>query len=145
MHLLRHVHVPHPWQVNALDSSDHALTAARAALEKHAEDVQVIDVRGLSSVTDFFVICTAASSRQVDALKEHIEAALAARGCSVWHTEGTMVSARSAPSGVGALQWILMDCGPVVVHLFDQPTRDFYRLEDLWADAPRIALAAPAG
>ena len=98
-------------------------------------------MRGLSSVTDFFVICTAASSRQVDALKEQIEAVLAAQGCSVWHTEGMTASARTAPPTGEALQWILMDCGAVIVHLFDQSTRDFYRLEDLWADAPRIALA----
>ena len=104
------------------------MTAARAALEKHADDVQVIDVRGLSNVTDFFVICTAGSTRQVDALKAHIEAGLASQGCSVWHSEGVP-------------PWVLVDCGPIVVHIFDQPARAFYRLEDLWADAPRIALA----
>ena len=121
------------------DSRALALLAARAALEKHAEHVVVMDLRAISTVADFFVICTAASSPQIEALKEHIEAALASRGCAVWHTEG------APPSGGGDplardFRWVLMDCGEVVVHLLDQPARAFYRLEDLWADAPRIAV-----
>ena len=121
-----------------IDSQEEAITAVRAALEKQAEAVAVLDLRTLSSVADFFVICTAGSARQIEALKDHIEAALAKSGWSVWHTEGT---ARSpGPSGVGepAPQWVLMDCGDVVVHLLDQQARTFYRLEDLWADAPRL-------
>ncbi|MBI4597244.1 MAG: ribosome silencing factor [Candidatus Omnitrophica bacterium] len=105
------------------------MIAARAALEKQAENVLVMDVRGLSNVTDFFVLCTAASSRQLDAIKGHLEAVLETAGCSLWHIEG----ASGAP-------WILMDFGPLVVHLLDSAARDFYRLEDLWADAPRIAV-----
>lgn len=123
------------------DSQAAALLAARAALDKHAEGVVVMDLRTLSSITDFFVICTAESSRQLSALKDHIEAVLHQHGTSVWHTEGTAV-----PSGVSPLmppsQWVLMDCGDVVVHLFDPHGRNFYRLEELWADAPRVPLSA---
>ncbi|MDP3722109.1 MAG: ribosome silencing factor [Candidatus Omnitrophota bacterium] len=114
-----------------------ALLAARTALEKQGEDVIVLDLRSLSSVTEFFVICTAGSARQLTALKEHLEAAFAQQAYEVWHTEGTT----AAPSAFNhAPQWILMDCGDVVIHLLDHAARAFYRLEDLWADAPRIPL-----
>ena len=120
-----------------LDSQTKASLAARAALDKQADDVVILDLRALSTVTDFFVVGTAASGRQIDAIKEHLEAVLAGQGASVWHTEG---AAARAPAGREAMgvQWVLMDCGDVVIHLFDQPARDFYRLEELWADAPRV-------
>lgn len=123
-----------------LDQQAKALLAARVALEKQAEHVVVMDVRTLSNVTDFFVVCTAGSARQLSALKEHIEAALAQHGCRVWHTEGV---AGTGGQGMppGEPNWVLMDCGDLVVHLLDQPARAFYRLEELWADAPRIAVA----
>ena len=115
---------------NALrDSQAKALIAARAALEKQAEDVVVMDLQGLSTVADFFVICTAGSGRQMTALKDHIETVLERHGSAVWHTEDSI--ARDP-------QWVLMDCGEIVIHLLDAQARDFYRLEQLWADAPRI-------
>jgi ribosome-associated protein len=106
-----------------------------------------MDVRVLSSVTDFFVICTADSHRQFDAIKDHVEAKLAEAGGSVWHVEGAASPLlRVAKQRVGDTsprtghepQWLLMDCGDIVVHLLDQETRSFYRLEELWADAPRL-------
>ena len=123
-----------------LDSQARALIAARAALEKHAEGVVVMDLRSLSTVADFFVICTAGSGPQITALKEHIEAALKRHGGAVWHIEGSAAS----PEVLRALnhhsQWVLMDCGEIVVHLLDEQARTFYRLEQLWADAPRIPI-----
>ena len=116
-----------------------ALAAAHAVLEKQAEQVVVVDLRSLSSVTDFFVICTAGSSRQIDALKDHIEAVLSGQGWPVWHTEGD-----AAPPSRGFTldpQWVLMDYGDLVVHVMDQKSRSFYQLEQLWADAPRVPLA----
>lgn len=100
----------------------------------------ILDLRALSGITDYFVMCTGESSRQIEALAEHIEAQLARDGCPVRHTEGTgsSPSGESASGWVSATQWVLMDCGDVVVHLLDRPTRAFYRLEDLWADAPRV-------
>lgn len=117
-----------------------ALIAARAALEKHAEGVVVMDLRSLSTVTDFFVICTGGSTPHLDALKDHIEAILAERGCPVWHTEGATHAARPSGTFPDEPQWVLMDCGDIVVHLLNQRARSFYRLEDLWADAPRVSL-----
>ena len=126
-----------------MTSQAKALLAARAACEKQAEQVVVIDVRALSSVTDFFLICTASSGPQLTALIEHIEAALERHGTRVGHIEG---ASTTAPAFLDheVRRWILMDCGDVVVHLFDPPARAFYRLEDLWADAPRLEIPRPS-
>ena len=122
-----------------IDSQAKALLAARAALEKHAEDVVLIDLRALSDVTDFFVVCTAQTAPQIAAIRDHIDAMLSRQGESVWHTEGSPASVgrSQAPED---LQWVLLDCGDMVVHLLDPRARAFYRLEELWADAPRTAL-----
>ena len=101
----------------------------------------MLDLRALSSVTDFFVLCTAGSGRQIDALKDHIEATLAQHACTVWHTEGSTAARPVTSAFTPAPQWVLMDCGEIVVHLMDPVARSFYRLEDLWADAPRVACA----
>ena len=125
------------------DSQATALLAARAAIEKQAEGVVVIDLRALSTVADFFIVCTGTSGRQIEALKDHIEAVLSRQGRRVWHVEGTSGSAQ--PQGMTQeFQWVLMDCGEIVVHLFDERSRSFYRLEQLWADAPRLPAEASA-
>ncbi len=105
-----------------------------------------MDLRALSNVTDFFVVCTADSAPQINAIKDHIEATFAQQGCAVFHTEGAAAALgprrdREVP------QWVLLDCGDVVVHLLDEPARTFYQLEQLWADAPRVSLdsAGPPG
>ena len=131
-------------QGRELESRAKALIAARAALEKQAEGVVILDLRSISTVADFFVVCTAGSGRQLDALKDHIEAVLALQGCVVWHTEGSPPTGGSMRSSNHALQWVLMDCGEIVVHLLDQQARTFYRLEELWADAPRVAIPSSA-
>ena len=122
----------------ASDSQTNALIAGRAALEKQAERVVVMDLRAISTVTDFFVICTADSARQLHALKEHLETVLNQHGCPVWHTEGSPAAAGRA--ALGEPQWVLLDCGEIVVHLLDARARAFYRLEELWADAPRVTV-----
>ncbi len=123
-----------------LDSQAKALLIARVALDKQAEGVSILDLRALSTVTDFFVVCTAGSGRQLTAIKEHIEHALNERGARVWHTEGVVPSGASSALPGAAPQWVLIDCGEVVVHLLDDAARAFYRLEELWADAPRVAI-----
>ena len=128
-----------------LDSQAKALIAARAALDKQAEGVVVLDLRAISTVADFFVVCTAGSGRQIDALKDHIEATLYGQGCAVWHTEGSASTGGTADLSNHAPQWVLMDCGEIVVHLLDQRARTFYRLEELWADAPRVPIPSSAG
>ena len=116
-------------------SRECALDAARAANEKKATDIMVQEVRDLIGVTDYFVIATAANNRQVNAIIEEIEDKLREDdGIKPTHRE---VSADGS--------WSLLDYGNIVVHVFMPETRDFYRLEQLWNDAPVIDLAAEAG
>ena len=112
-----------------------ALDAARAANEKKATDIMVQEVRELIGVTDYFVIATAANNRQVDAIVDAVEERLREQdGAKPLHRE---VSSDGS--------WSLLDYGSVVVHVFMPETRDFYRLEQLWNDAPVVDLAAEAG
>jgi ribosome-associated protein len=103
--------------------------AARAALEKNALDVAVLDLQGLSGVADYFLICSARSTTQADTVAEAVRIALRAHGVRPRHTEG------SAESG-----WLLLDYGDVVVHVFLEATRGFYALERLWGDAPLVSV-----
>lgn len=112
-----------------------ALIAARAADEKKATDILVQEVRELVSVTDYFVIATAANNRQVSAIIDNIEEKLREQaGVKPLHREGTNEGS-----------WALLDFGSFVVHVFQPEARDYYRLEELWNDAPVIDLAAEAG
>ncbi len=88
-----------------------------------------MDIKKFSDITDFFIICSGNSTRQVKAITDHIIEKLKERGDKIWHIEGYQYAL-----------WVLLDCGDVVVHLFHRPTRDFYDLERLWADAPQINL-----
>jgi ribosome-associated protein len=103
--------------------------AARAALEKNALDVAVLDLQGLSGIADYFLICSARSTTQADTLAEAVRVALKAHGVRPRHTEG------SAESG-----WLLLDYGDVVVHVFLEATRGFYALDRLWGDAPLVSV-----
>lgn len=112
-----------------------ALIAARAADDKKATDIMVQEVGSLVSVTEYFVIATAANNRQVDAIIDAIEEAERIQAhVKPLHREGT-------DDGL----WALLDYGSFVVHVFQPETRDYYRLEDLWNDAPIIDLAKEAG
>jgi ribosome-associated protein len=131
--------------VTGIDTQAKAVLAARAAIAKHAEDVLVLDVRKLSSVTDWFVIGTVHSAPQVRGVREEIETAMQARGQRLWHVEGETEVKRGGPGQDGSPQlWVLLDCGDVLIHLFNPPARQFYQLERLWGDAPQIPLD-PAG
>ena len=112
----------------AIKPPAHALAhrIAQLALEKKAEDILVVDLRGLSSACDFFVICSAGSEPQVKGIVDHIEDALSASTDRPWHVEGR-----------SHRRWVLIDCVDVVVHVFHRETREYYMLERLWADAPR--------
>ncbi len=112
-----------------------ALIAACAADSKKATDLMIQEVGALVSVTDYFVIATAANSRHVDAVVDAIEEAERKEaGIKPFHREGT-------DDGL----WALLDYGSFVVHVFQPQTRDYYRLEDLWNDAPVIDLRKEAG
>lgn len=118
-----------------LDSKSCALIAARAADEKKATDIMVQEVRDLIGVTDYFVIVTASNNRQVEAIVDEIEDQERIQGhIKPLHREGTQDGT-----------WALLDYGNFIVHVFQPETREFYRLEALWNDAPIIDLAAEAG
>lgn len=119
----------------AKSSRECALIAARAACGKKATDIMIQDVRELVSVTDYFVIATAANNRQVAAIIDAIEEAERKEGgVKPLHTEGTN-------DGV----WALLDYGAFVVHVFQPEARDFYQLEELWNEAPIIDLSLEEG
>lgn len=104
-----------------------AAACARIALETKAEDLVVLDVRGLASFTDYFVIMSGRSTRHVQGLAEAIAGALHAKRIGSKHSEGLR-------EGL----WVLLDFGTVVVHIFYHENRRFYDLEGLWHDAPKI-------
>lgn len=110
-------------------SQNNAFLCARAALDHKAIDLVILEVKKLSSFTDYFVICSGTSDRQVQAIAAHIEEKLRAQGLRPLGVEGM----REA-------HWVLLDYGDVVVHVFLGPMREFYDLERLWFDAPRVEL-----
>ena len=113
----------------ALDAETAVRVAARAALEKQALDVVVLDLHGLSEIADFFLVCSARSTTQAETIADAVRVALRGRGVRPRHSEG------SAESG-----WLLLDYGDVVVHVFLEATRGFYALERLWGDAPLLSV-----
>ena len=116
---------------------DKALAAARAVLNKHAEDVVVLDVHTLSTVADFFILATANSTPQLSAMADEIDAQVRPRGGRVWHVEGLEAHRAERQDD---FRWVLVDCGDVVIHLFTPTARTFYQLERLWGDAPQVPL-----
>lgn len=107
-----------------------ARRAAELSLEKKCEDVKILDLRGLTSVTDYFVIVTADSDRKAKAAAEHIVDELKVDGERPMHVEG-----------MDSMHWILLDYIDVVVHVFMPDERSFYDLESLWSEAPVITLS----
>ncbi len=101
--------------------------AAEAAREKKAEEIVALDLRGLSSIADYFLICGGSNPRQVAAIAEGIEAALRRSGCRPLRTEG-----------LSEARWVVMDFGGVLVHVFHRESREYYSLESLWGDAGRL-------
>jgi ribosome-associated protein len=110
-----------------LSGRELAAICSRVALDTKAEDLVVLDVRGLSAFTDFFVIMSGRSSRHVQGLAEAIEAELRSKRVSSKHSEGLQEGLR-----------VLLDFGDLVTHIFYKEQRDFYDLEGLWHDAPRL-------
>jgi ribosome-associated protein len=108
--------------------------AVRAALEKKAFDVVVLDLRRTPAFTDFFVLCSGQNQRQVKAIADAIEEALRAAKVRPAHVEG-----------YDRAEWVLMDFFTFIVHVFTPQTRAFYSLERLWGDAERIELGGEPG
>jgi ribosome-associated protein len=110
--------------------------AVRAALDKKAHDVVVLDLRHTSAFTDFFVLCSGQNQRQVKAIADAVEETLRAARVRPAHVEG-----------YDRAEWVLMDFFSFIVHVFTPQTRAFYSLERLWGDAERIEVndEPPAG
>ena len=110
-----------------LEPSEVAQLIVEVASEKLASDIVMLDLRGLASFTDYFIIMSADSSRLMQALEDDILATLKESKLSVHRREG------SPNSG-----WVLVDCSDVIVHIFSPDERDFFGLERLWARAPQV-------
>ena len=110
-----------------LTSREKAILCAQVAVSFKALDLVLLDVTGLSSFADFFIICSGKSSRQVQGIADNMEAQLKERRLRPLGVEGQREG-----------QWILMDYGDVIVHIFYEPVRAFYDLESLWSEAKRV-------
>lgn len=105
-----------------------AQTVASLAWQKKAEEIVILDLRGLSNFTDYFVICSGTSKPHLKAIRTEVKTRL---------REDSSVSAKSV-DGEPESQWMVLDYGDVIVHIFHRSRRDFFALEDLWSDAPRV-------
>jgi ribosome-associated protein len=112
-----------------LSAEDKVRLGARAALAKKAEDLLVLDLQGISTVADFFLVASAQSTTQIQTIVEAIEQTLKTQGVRLHHSEGVPESG-----------WLLLDYGDVVIHVFLDETRIFYALERLWGDAPLVSV-----
>jgi ribosome-associated protein len=113
-----------PASESAASTADRVRGAVAAALDRKAQDLRVLNLGPVSDFTDYFLICTGTSERQVQAISEGIQESLAADGVRPLHVEGQR-------SG----NWVLLDYGDLVAHVFQPEPRQFYGLERLWSDA----------
>jgi len=111
------------------DSQEQALACARAAIDKNAESVKILDLTEISGFTDYFVICSGTSDRQVQAIADSVQKALKEAGRKALSVEGYSEG-----------RWVLLDFGDIVVHVFLDALREYYDLESLWEDAPRVTI-----
>ena len=115
-----------------IDSRSKALECVRFALERKAYDLVLMEVGELTSIGDYFLICTGRSDTQVQAIAQSVQENLASQGVKPLAIEGYTHG-----------QWVVIDFGDVVVHIFNEPVRHFYDLERLWARDPRVTLPEP--
>jgi ribosome-associated protein len=106
------------------------MAGAEFASDAKAEGIVQLDLRGLTSVADYFLICTGRSDRQVKSIHDRVHIGMK-------NEHGTLPT---RVDGATQAQWVLMDYGDVIVHIFTPEMRDFYRLEQLWGEAPNKAL-----
>jgi ribosome-associated protein len=110
-----------------IDAAEIARAAVDAAANKKADDILLLDIRDVTSMADYFVICTASTDRQVKAVVEGIEEELKEDGVRAVQVEGQQTSG-----------WVLVDFGDVVCHVFKPTEREYYRLEELWQGAKTL-------
>lgn len=104
-----------------------AIQAGRIADEDNAEEINILDLREISPITDYFVICTGTSDRQMRTVADDICRHGKSTGQNVWHVAGTETA-----------EWIVLDFVDVIVHIFDRKHRNYYDLELMWGEAPRV-------
>ncbi len=115
-----------------MDSLTKTLAVVEAALEKKAYDLRVVQIEHLSSIAEYFVIATGRSDVQVQAIARGVEERMDREG-----------ERALAVEGVQRAHWIVLDYDDVVIHVFFEPTRDFYRLESNWSDTQEVPLPEP--
>ena len=114
-----------------MDGKTKALFCAQQALDNKSEDLVLLDVRGISSFADYFLICSGRSSRQVQGIADRLEETLRDLGIRPLGVEGQREG-----------HWVLMDYGDVIVHIFYEPTRNVFDLESLWSEAKQVDVTA---
>ncbi|WP_407887609.1 ribosome silencing factor [Levilactobacillus sp. N40-8-2] len=112
-----------------MDSKQVLEIAVKAAESKRAEDMTALDMRKVSLMADYFLIVDANSGRQVQAIVDEVEDQVSASGVTIKDVEGK-----------NSANWILIDLGDVIVHVFQKEQRSHYNLEKLWSDAPEVDL-----
>jgi ribosome-associated protein len=110
-----------------LDSAQFAKAAVDSASDKKASDIILLDIRDVTTIADYFVICSGNNPRQIQAIADTIDEELGKQGARLLHREG------HAESG-----WMLLDFGDVIVHIFGSKEREYYRLERLWNEAKTV-------
>ncbi len=110
-----------------LSSKELAVEAAKAASDKKARDVRILDMRDTLGITDYFVICSGANERQVRRIQEHVEGKMREKGAYPARREGVRYA-----------RWILLDFMDFVVHIFREEERSYYDLEHLWQDVEKV-------
>ena len=124
----------HPFKLRrkpAITAEDIARECVAAAADKKAENIVVLDLRGISTFTDYYVICSGGSEPQIKAIAAAIQDRL----------RDDFQTRPAAVDGFPVSQWVILDYLSVLVHIFAGDKRDYYALEDLWGDAPKLALA----
>lgn len=112
-----------------LDGKERILLCVNASLRNKAKDLVILNVKTLSSFADYFIICSGTSDRQVQAIASSIQETLKAFGILPLGMEGERLG-----------KWVLMDYDDVIIHIFYDPIREFYDIERLWSDAPRMKI-----
>jgi ribosome-associated protein len=118
---------PKLWRRKDLESEKLAKSIVDLVVAKLGEDVLLLDIRPVSMIADYFIVCSGATERQVEAIREHILSELKGMEIRPLHLEGT-----------GASGWVLMDYGSVIIHIFLPVTRQYYNLEQLWRNARTV-------
>jgi ribosome-associated protein len=118
-------------KAKAMSSWEKALMLTRAALDKKAADLVVLDVHAHTSIAEYFIVCSGRSDRQVQSIAQGLQEEATHAGVRPFAVEGTQRG-----------HWVLMDFSDVIVHIFYEPMRQFYDLDGLWSHAPRAKLPA---